>query len=1051
MKRRCALLPRNKSGLHLAALLLGSAAILTSLPATAADWTGATSEDWFTTTNWSPNAVPTSVDDVTIDTVSPDSTLLDGANGFAHDIIIGKTGIGVLTLGYSGGSGNTLTNGGDAVIGQGAGSDGTVFVGGGLSSSWSDGGKLVVGDGGNGLLTVLSGGTVSVGGTTYIGGETLTGGSGTALVTGSGASLTSTGDLFVGNSGFGTLSILEGATAGSTASILIGGLAGGDGTISVDDGSTLTAGSSIEIGVQGNGALSVTNGGTVASANGDIGLAAGGTGTASVAGTLSTWTVANTLLVGASGTGTLNVTGEGTVSDTNAVIGSGLGSIGTATVDGSGSIWTSTGSLVVGGTGTGGLTISSQGEVDSASGVVGDVAGSQGSVSITGTGSKWATGALIVGSQGTGTVALDSGGVLSVASLTIGDFGSGTVVVASGAQITGTAVIAIATEVGSAGKLVIGSDTAGSPAAAGLINATLIQFGLGTGTVEFNHTSTNYSFDAVLSGYGTIEQRAGVTVLTADSSAFTGNTNVLGGRLAVNGSLANSLVTVSNGGTLGGTGTVGTLVVESGGIVGPGNSIGTLTVSGAYTPASGSTFQTEVATNGTSDLLAVGGAAAIASGAQLQVVMTGAPASYVVGTQFIVLTATSVSGTYTLTGDTVISPFIHIVAEYDATHVYLDVVQEAAFAASGGTRNQGAVAGGLDSLPGGSPLFTAVTALPTNAAALAAFDQLSGEEHASLKGSLIQDSGLLRQAALDRLRAAFGGVGAPAGPVFLYGESGPAKPEGLAVWGWAFGAWGSNDGDGNAAGFSRNTQGFVFGIDALFAESFRAGFLAGYSHSSFDVDARASSGSSDDFHVGLYGGGQWGPIGLRGGLAYSLHQIETSRNVAFGGFGNTLKGDYDAGTFQAFAEAGYRFDLTPAAAIEPFAGLALVDLHTDAFSETGGAAALTSTASDTQTAFTTLGLHSSYAFDLNGMPAAVRGTIGWRHAFGDVTPLADLAFAGGSSFTVAGVPIARDAAVIEAGLDVSFSQNVKLSIAYDGQFAADARDNGFKSEFSWKF
>ena len=1045
MTRCCALPPRNTPGVHLAALLLGSTAILMSLPAQAADWTGATSEDWFTTTNWSPNAVPTAADDATIDTVSPSDTVIQGASASATVTTVGQSGTGTLTIQASGQLSDT-----SGLIGANSGSQGTVFVS-GSGTLWSNSASLVVGDGGSGTLFVSTGGAVTAGGATYIGGETLTGGSGTALVTDSGSSLTSSGDLYVGNSGLGTLSILDGATAGSTANIHIGGLASGDGTISIDGGSTLSTTANLEVGVQGTGALSVTDGGIVTSGYGDIGLAAGGTGTATVTGTLSTWTVTNALVVGTSGTGTLNVTSEGTVSDTDATIGSGLGAIGTATVDGFGSTWTSTGSLVVGGAGTGKLTIASKGEVDSASGVVGDVAGSQGTVNITGTGSKWATGGLIVGSQGTGTVALASGGVLSVTSLTIGDFGSGTVVVASGAQITGTAVIAIATEDGSSGKLVIGSATAGSPAAAGLINATSIQFGLGAGTVEFNHTSTNYSFDAVLSGYGTIEQRAGVTVLTADSSAFTGSTNVLGGRLAVNGSLANSLVTVSNGGTLGGTGTVGTLVVESGGIVGPGNSIGTLTVSGAYTPASGSTFQTEIATNGTSDLLAVGGAAEIASGAQLQVVMTGAPASYVVGTQFIVLTATSVSGNYTLTGDTVISPFIHIVAEYDATHVYLDVVQDAAFAASGGTRNQAAVAGGLDSLPGGSPLFTAVTALPTNAAALAAFDQLSGEEHASLKGSLIQDSGLLRQAALDRLRAAFGGVDAPAGAVFLYGESGPVKPEGAAVWGRAFGAWGSNDGDGNAAGFSRNTQGFVFGIDALFAESFRAGFLAGYSRSSFDVDARASSGSSDDFHVGLYGGGQWGPIGLRGGLAYSLHQIETSRNVAFGGFGNTLKGDYDAGTFQAFAEAGYRVDLTPAAAFEPFAGLALVDLHTNAFTETGGAAALSGAGSDTRTAFTTLGLHGSYAFDLNGMPAAARGTIGWRHAFGDVTPLADLAFAGGSSFTVAGVPIARDAAVIEAGLDVSFSPNVKLSIAYDGQLAADARDNGFKSDLSWKF
>jgi hypothetical protein len=40
----------------------------------------------------------------------------------------------------------------------------------------------------------------------------------------------------------------------------------------------------------------------------------------------------------------------------------------------------------------------------------------------------------------------------------------------------------------------------------------------------------------------------------------------------------------------------------------------------------------------------------------------------------------------------------------------------------------------------------------------------------------------------------------------------------------------------------------------------------------------------------------------------------------------------------------------------------------------------------------------------------------WRHALGDITPVAALAFqSGGAAFTLAGSPIARDALVAEAG------------------------------------
>ncbi|WP_163103935.1 hypothetical protein, partial [Acinetobacter baumannii] len=73
---------------------------------------------------------------------------------------------------------------------------------------------------------------------------------------------------------------------------------------------------------------------------------------------------------------------------------------------------------------------------------------------------------------------------------------------------------------------------------------------------------------------GAINQIAGTTILTANSSNFTGVTNVLGGKLIVNGALGSN-VNVTDGGILGGSGTVGGIVAGVGGIIAPGNSIGT--------------------------------------------------------------------------------------------------------------------------------------------------------------------------------------------------------------------------------------------------------------------------------------------------------------------------------------------------------------------------------------------------------------------------------------------------------------------------------------------
>jgi uncharacterized protein with beta-barrel porin domain len=60
--------------------------------------------------------------------------------------------------------------------------------------------------------------------------------------------------------------------------------------------------------------------------------------------------------------------------------------------------------------------------------------------------------------------------------------------------------------------------------------------------------------------------------------------------------------------------------------------------------------------------------------------------------------------------------------------------------------------------------------------------------------------------------------------------------------------------------------------------------------------------------------------------------------------------------------------------------------------------------------------------------ASARGMAGWRHAFGDVTPSSTVSFAGSDTFTVTGVPIAKDAGVVEAGLDFIVHGNVTAGI-----------------------
>ncbi|NKC04847.1 autotransporter domain-containing protein [Ochrobactrum haematophilum] len=223
----------------------------------------------------------------------------------------------------------------------------------------------------------------------------------------------------------------------------------------------------------------------------------------------------------------------------------------------------------------------------------------------------------------------------------------------------------------------------------------------------------------------------------------------------------------------------------------------------------------------------------------------------------------------------------------------------------------------------------------------------------------------------------------------------------MAVWGQGFGAWSDHDGNGNAAKLNHSTGGFLFGADAPVLDAWRLGIMAGYSHTSVKVDARSSSADSDNYHLGLYSGTSFdrgpGALGIRTGLAYTWHEMDFNRSVSFPGFSDHTDSSYHAGTFQAFGDLGYRFDAN-AVAFEPFANLVYVSLRTDSFEENGLAAALHAGDETTETSFTTLGLRASSAFLVGDTKVATRGTLGWRHAFGDVTPASALAFTGGDAF-----------------------------------------------------
>lgn len=456
---------------------------------------------------------------------------------------------------------------------------------------------------------------------------------------------------------------------------------------------------------------------------------------------------------------------------------------------------------------------------------------------------------------------------------------------------------------------------------------------------------------------------------------------------------------------------------------------------------------------GGTDLLHAGGSADFAGGT-LVVKPTGTMA---VGKRYKVVTADGgVAGSF----DSVNGGNIFLVFKdtYDANNVWLEFVRYRAFVEFGQTPNQISTALGL-ATPQSGPLYNALMSATDETVFRNALDQLSGEVHPSIRTALMEGSRFIRDGVIGRLRSAFDAPGAAPMPVMSYAPGEPmqapgAPPELFSIWGQTYGSWGRFNGDGNAATLNRTLGGLTTGIDTpIFGTvgmPVRVGVMTGYSHTDLSVGERSSSGASSNYHLGAYAGAQVGGFGLRAGVAHTWHDIRTSRFFNFGNFSDMLSADYSGRTTQVFGDLGYKIGFG-ALQLEPFAGLAYDDLTTSAFREVGGAAVLTSAEAHSSQTFTTLGARGSMLFDVASMATTLRGTLGWRHAFDDVIPGSTFAFSGGAPFNISGIAIARNAAVVEAGLDVAIASGATLGISYAGQYANSARDHSVKGNLTVRF
>ncbi|WCK04095.1 autotransporter outer membrane beta-barrel domain-containing protein [Agrobacterium tumefaciens] len=997
---------------------------------------------------------------------------------------------------------------GNAVIGRHSVSSATVT---GNGSNWKTGDLQIGGDtsdpsgtAGNGRLNIAAGGTVQ---TTAAQLGAVAGATGAAVVDGQGSAWTvGSGDLDIGAKGAGSLAITGGGLI-DARNIVLATNAGSSGSVRVSGAdSTLRSGGGLTVGRGGNGALVVEAGGTVESNNSVVAALSGSSSSVTITGDGSSWKVTGTLIAGYQNTSSADVTvsAGGDIRAGQMMLGDLAGSSGTMTITGAGSNVTAyvdrglgtSGRLTVGQSGSGDLTVTNGASLDAYQLYVGSSAGSDGTVFVSGAGSRASVSDMLV----------------------IGAAGSGSVEVTGGAAFAAPTIV-IASAAGSTGVLNIGAAAAQTARSAGAVDARTISFGAGNGRIVFNHSETAYLLAADISGAGSVVAQKGITrlsgnnsysggttisggtlqgtarsfgagdiannarlvvdgagtfsnvmngngsfektgegnlVLTADST-YSRPTAVSAGKLSVNGSLA-SVVSVAGGATLGGSGTIGGLMVGSRGTLAPGNSIGTLTSTGNATFASGSTYAFEIDANGNSDRLAVTGTITIDNDVNLVVTLLTNHSAFSLKTRYSILSATGgVTGTFSNIDENFAYLTAGVTKSADGGVTYLSFSPASMGAgfltASTSTANARAAANAVEALAESAPLYEAAVFLQQGETQ-SAFSQLAGEIHPSLAMALINRSGQTRDVILNRLRSAFEGVDArPILPV-AYAEGGQnplAFDEGaLTFWSSVFGSRGRIDSDGNGSSADMRGGGVLFGLDGELSDGWRAGVAAGYGHDDINQTALVASADVDSYYLATYAGTTIGPASLRLGAIHAFQDAETRRSISFSTLEESLSASYGGSTSQVFAEAAWRFDFD-LTHIEPYANIAYVNTRTDGFREKGGIGAVSAGSVRYDQLYTTLGARITRDIALEGMLGRAMFDLAWRHNYGDAAVGSSLFYEGGGAFSVASTSSPRDAAILNLGLSYDLTPSATLTFRYGAVFGAGVLDQSAAAELGVRF
>ena len=245
-----------------------------------------------------------------------------------------------------------------------------------------------------------------------------------------------------------------------------------------------------------------------------------------------------------------------------------------------------------------------------------------------------------------------------------------------------------------------------------------------------------------------------------------------------------------------------------------------------------------------------------------------------------------------------------------------------------------------------------------------------------------------------------------------------------------------------AYGYDADTYGAAFGLEKYVTKATKLG--AGYAYNSTDIDGH---NRDTDVHTStLFAYGEYKPNNwfVNGIASYGWSDYSETKHSTV-----DVKSKYDVDTFGLQAMTGYDINLPQAFTLTPEAGVRYARVEQDGYVDDAGQS-VKSHNSDIWTGVAGAKLSKAFAAD-NGMifkpELRLAATYDLKNDKGNTL----VTLANGTSYSVQGTALKRFGVEVGAGVTADLSDNVELSMGYEGRFRSHYQDHTGLINAKYKF